>query len=221
MRWTPDQRANAIGLALSIGADKAAAQTDIPRRTISSWLSGERTAPELEAAISRSRDDVAARLWEAVTVGTEQVLAGLRDPKARLGDKANALRIVAEQYALLTGGVTERTENVNVNVDTPSALAGPEVRAYLTQFLAAIENASDDELAENEAKVLQVLGISRNVLLYEPGKAGRTPMPDWWRMRRQGSDTAGFWIDPAQPVGRDLSLFGIRSATRPTCPRTR
>jgi len=33
---------------------------------------------------------------------------------------------------------------------------------------------------------------------------------DYWRMRRQGTDTAGFFIDPTQPAGRDLSLFGIR-----------
>jgi HK97 family phage major capsid protein len=32
---------------------------------------------------------------------------------------------------------------------------------------------------------------------------------DYWRMRCQGSDTAGFWLDPEAPANRDLSLFGI------------
>jgi hypothetical protein len=27
---------------------------------------------------------------------------------------------------------------------------------------------------------------------------------DYWRARRQGADTAGFWIDPAAPANRDL-----------------
>jgi phage-related minor tail protein len=126
--WTPDQRADAIGRALAVGADKASEATGIPRRTISSWLSRERPAPELDALILSSRDDVAAKLWEAVTVGTEAVLTGLRDPKARLGDKANALRIVAEQYALLTGGVTARTESATLHVTQRSDLNDAEVR---------------------------------------------------------------------------------------------
>lgn len=166
-RWQPAERANAIGLALAIGADKAAAQTGIPRRTISSWLSGERTAPELEAAISRSRDDVAARLWEAVTVGTEQVLAGLRDPKARLGDKANALRIVAEQYALLTGAATARTETLNVNADLELPITNADVRAELLEWMTRIESATDEELIEHEAKVGRVMEIAQRVLTIE------------------------------------------------------
>lgn len=116
-RWLPEARARAIGLALAVGADKASAQTGVPRRTISSWLGGERPAPELAAMAASSREQVAQKLWEAVTVGTEAVLAGLRDPKSRLGDKANALRIVAEQYALLTGGATSRSENLNLNAN--------------------------------------------------------------------------------------------------------
>lgn len=33
---------------------------------------------------------------------------------------------------------------------------------------------------------------------------------DWWRMRRQGTDTAGFFVDPANPSGtRSLSIFGL------------
>lgn len=38
---------------------------------------------------------------------------------------------------------------------------------------------------------------------------------DYWRMRRQGKDEAGFWIDPTQPLGRNLSLFGIRMRHTP------
>lgn len=113
--YTEAERADAVGLALAMGTKQAAAKLGIPRRTLSSWV--QRPTAEVQAAISRSRDDVAARLWEAVTTGTEAVLAGLRDPKGRLGDKANALRIVVEAHALITGGATARTENLNVNAD--------------------------------------------------------------------------------------------------------
>jgi hypothetical protein len=134
-RWTPEQRSRAIGLALAIGADKAHDATGVPRRTISSWLSGERPAPELDALVVDSREQVAASLWEAVTVGTAEVLAGLRDPAARLGDKANALRIVAEQYALLTGGVTSRSESANLTLYEAGASAPPEERAQIDVLL--------------------------------------------------------------------------------------
>ena len=73
-------------------------------------------------------------------------MAGLRDPKARLSDKASALRIVVEAHALITGGPTSRTANVNVNVD------GSEMddaqREEIRRFLDAIDGSSDDELRE-------------------------------------------------------------------------
>jgi hypothetical protein len=144
-RWrsyTDAERADAVGLALTIGAKRAAAQLDIPRRTISSWLRSP--APSLQAAILRNRDDVAARLWEAVTVGTDAVLAGLRDPKARLGDKASALRIVVEAHALISGGATSRSEST---VTTGPAMTWEQARDLRT-FLDTLDAASDDELRE-------------------------------------------------------------------------
>ena len=140
--YTEAERADAVGLALAIGAKRAAEQLGIPRRTISSWL--QTPTPGIEAAILRSRDDVAARLWEAVTTGTDAVLAGLRDPKARLGDKASALRIVVEAHALISGGATSRTEST---VTTGPAMTHEQERD-LRVFLDALDAASDDELRE-------------------------------------------------------------------------
>ena len=127
--YTEQERADAVGLALAVGAKQAAAKLAIPRRTVSSWM--QRPTPGIAAAIGRSRDDVAARLWEAVTTGTDAVLAGLRDPKARLGDKASALRIVVEAHALISGGPTARTEST---VTTEARLSDHE-RAQLADFL--------------------------------------------------------------------------------------
>jgi hypothetical protein len=117
--YTDAERAEYEGLALSVGPLEASKRTGVPKRTGYNWLKQIRSGDGVAARIipADTREQVAGKLWQAVVEGTEQVLAGLRDPKARLGDKANALRIVAEQYALLTGGVTERTENLNVNAD--------------------------------------------------------------------------------------------------------
>ena len=141
--YTDHERADAVGLALAIGAKKAAAQVSIPRRTISSWLL--RPPSGVQAAILTSRQDVAARLWEAVSAGTEAVLEGLRDPKARLGDKASALRIVVEAHALVAGQPTSRTAVVD---ETPQPQMTYEQERQAREFLDALLAASDDELAE-------------------------------------------------------------------------
>ena len=41
---------------------------------------------------------------------------------------------------------------------------------------------------------------------------------DFWRAMRQGADTAGFWIDPGAPAGRQLSLWGIPVRPSPSVP---
>lgn len=160
-RWQPAERANAIGLALAVGADKASAQTGIPRRTISSWLARERPAPELDALIVQSREDVVAKLWEAVTVGTEQVLAGLRDPKARLGDKANALRIVTEQYQLLTNQPTGINANLNANANVVTNALSPQEMDTLTDWLQQFNLMNDEEMLAVAPQVLAQLREGR------------------------------------------------------------
>jgi transposase-like protein len=147
--YSAETRSEAVGLALSVGVKEAGRRLGIPYRTVSHWLA----RPEAQVAITRSRDDVAAKLWEAVTVGTEAVLAGLRDPKARLSDKAQALRVVAEQYALLTGGATSRSENLNINADAelaPPQLSWEEM-AQLAEWLDASLAAGVDPAAIDEA----------------------------------------------------------------------
>lgn len=104
-QYSTEERLEAVGLAISIGANRAADQLGIPRRTVSHWLGRADTEP----AVIASRQMIADRLWEAVETGVEQVLIGLQDPTARLSDKAKALEVVATQHALLTGGVTSRS----------------------------------------------------------------------------------------------------------------
>src|SRR5438132_12015910 len=95
--YTEAERAQAIALPLD---DKAtAAQLGIPRRTVTYWRAQYRQGRHTAATpiIEATRQDIAAKLWEAVTVGTEAVVRRMRDPKARLSDVAQALRPVAEQ----------------------------------------------------------------------------------------------------------------------------
>lgn len=145
--YSDQERAEAVGLALAIGADKAAEKLGIPRRNISRWLRLERGP--VRAAIAATRTEVAARLWEGVVAGSEAVVNGLRDPKARLSDKASALRIVVEAHALISGGPTSRTANVNVNVGGED-LGHPgltwEEESNLAQWFNGLSAASDDEL---------------------------------------------------------------------------
>jgi len=143
--YTEAERADAVGAALTVGTKAAAAKLGIPRRTLSSWL--QRPTAEIQLAIGRSRDDVAARLWEAVTAGTDAVLTGLRDPKARLGDKANALRIVVEAHALVSGGATARTETA---VTMDAGLSWEE-RDQLADFLDGLIAARADGRPESES----------------------------------------------------------------------
>ncbi len=164
------ERAEAVGLAMTVGSKAAAERTGIPRRTVSYWLQHSEYAVKIEPA---TIEQVAAKLWEAIVTGTDAVLAGLRDPKARLGDKATALRVVSEQHALLTGRATARTENLNVEVTRPLS---PEEDAQLDAFIAGIENASDDELrswlANGGAEAIVVIERAEPALLTDGKEPG-------------------------------------------------
>jgi transposase-like protein len=140
--YSDAERAEAVGLMLAIGAKKAAAQTGVPLTTLYSWR--RQPTATVQAAIGRTRDDVAARLWEAVTAGTDAVLAGLRDPKARLGDKASALRIVVEAHALISGAATSRTETIKSPMDGLT----PAEQDSMRQFIVFVADATDEELVQ-------------------------------------------------------------------------
>jgi hypothetical protein len=150
-RWTPGSKAEAIGLALTLGSVEAAKRTGIPRRTISSWLGPDANMALVTPAILASEEAIAARLWETLALGLEEVRRGLLDPKARLGDKARAVEVVAQQWQLITGRATARTESavLNVNAGHVDALTEAETRefrdwldAQLTEA-RAIEDGTD------------------------------------------------------------------------------
>jgi hypothetical protein len=135
-RWTPGSKAEAIGLALTLGSVEAAKRTGIPRRTISSWLGPDADMALVTPAILASEEAIAARLWETLALGLEEVRRGLLDPKARLGDKARAVEVIATQWQLLSGRATARSENVTLNLSPVDALTLQE-QAELRDYIDA------------------------------------------------------------------------------------
>lgn len=160
-QYTEAQKAEAVGLALTIGARQAAIRLGMPHRNVARWA----TLPEYRAMVVETERDVAARLWKAISDGTTQVAEGLRDPKARLGEKAQALRVLMETHQLLTGAATARTEAMNLNVNEDRRSAGMDSNALgqLHDFLDAIDGATDDELrlylATNGKQLLAAGGV--------------------------------------------------------------
>jgi transposase-like protein len=100
-QYSEAERAEAVALALVVGPNVAADRLGIPRRTVAAWRSGERHRPEVQAVILESRQALAERMREIVSVASEQVLAGLRDPKQRLSDRVRALEVALEAARLL------------------------------------------------------------------------------------------------------------------------
>ena len=107
--WTPSERSHAISRAVVVGSKKAATETGIPRRTISSWLIGERHPEAAPAIVLAAREDVATAMWTVVSEGTAEALRRIHDPKTRAGELAQIIKVVAEQYQLLSGQATSRT----------------------------------------------------------------------------------------------------------------
>jgi HK97 family phage major capsid protein len=91
----------------------------------------------------------------------------------------------SQPYGLLTAIGTSGTYVTTFSSPADTTVAG-SVAAAAATALGDLENRG----AEGD-------GIVMNTV-------------DYWRMRRQGSDTAGFWVDPtATDGGRALTLFGL------------
>lgn len=144
-KYSTEQRLDAVGLAMSVGVKKAAMQSGIPHSTLSGWMA----RPDVKGIVAKSKDELTDRLWTAITEGVEQVLTGLRDPKARLSDKARALEVLSQQHALLSGEATSRTESINQNFNAswqPPAgseplLTSSEMR-LLDRYLSALDKGT-------------------------------------------------------------------------------
>ena len=134
--YQPSERADAVALAATIGPKRAAEQLGIPPRTVAYWTHQPAASPIIAAAEA----SIAERLEAAASIALESVTEALRDPKARLGDRARALEVLATQANLATGRATMRSESVNVNLtEYESALSDMSpvnLRAMVAEMVA-------------------------------------------------------------------------------------
>lgn len=106
-RYSTRTKARAVGIALVEGVTEAERQTDIPKQTIDYWLRQDERFGHLR---TRAREEVAEDFWTGIQIGLEEVSKGLRSD-APLKDKAAALGVLYDRFALLSGQATQRTEN--------------------------------------------------------------------------------------------------------------
>lgn len=145
--YTPEQRAEAVALALVVGPNVAADRLGIPRRTVAAWRSGERHRPEVQAVILESRQALAERMREIVSVASEQVLAGLRDPKQRLSDRVRALEVALEAARLLGAESQDAealSEDEELQLRDYLRLHAPEIAAAEAEVAALGPGGTDD-----------------------------------------------------------------------------
>jgi len=98
--YTDEERAEAVGLALTVGDKQAAELTGIPTRNIARW----RYRPELADVLAMSRRQISITLDQAIRYGVTRVMADLADPRVSVVSKAKALRILASYKETLALG---------------------------------------------------------------------------------------------------------------------
>jgi hypothetical protein len=111
-RYTARRKAEVVGIAAVEGVTEAERETGIPKETIHYWLN----KPEFAHLRTTAREIVVSQFWIGIQVGLEEVVKGLRGD-APLNHKADALRTLAERFALLNGEVTARTESLTAGMD--------------------------------------------------------------------------------------------------------
>lgn len=142
-KYTAEQKAQAVGLSMSVGVTDAARRLDIPHRNISAW----RVHPDFQYIIANHRAELSRRLNEAYALALTEVMDGLRNPKAQLGHKAKALEVLGNQRALIEGEPTERTESRNLNVNATPTLDDME-KHLLREYIRAVQRGDPVVLLE-------------------------------------------------------------------------
>ena len=139
-----NEKAVAVGRALAVGATKAGKELGIPRRTIDQWKS----SPAFAEMRQRVREDVADEMWAAVQIAVSEVIDSLQSPRTPLRDKAQALGILYDRYALLTGSATSRAETRDIT----ESLSDADLVAALREAQSIASRPRDAEAAEGSSE---------------------------------------------------------------------
>ena len=113
-RYTKAQKAEVVGIAVMSGQRSASEATGIPLSTVHAWMEH----PDYAQLRTKTREDVAEQFWAAIQISLKAVVDGIADGK--LSEKAIALGVLYDKYALMTGGATGRMENRELN-DLPDS----------------------------------------------------------------------------------------------------
>ncbi|HET6477319.1 MAG TPA: hypothetical protein VFH93_14745 [Thermoleophilia bacterium] len=106
-------------------------------------------------------------LWAAYQEALASVRAGLTDPTTRLGDRAKALDVLGSKHALLSGGVTNRTEVIggaggqDMDAWWTATLGSPLTEAEFQVVEAAIADTLAHVLQDLRARRERQLGDGR------------------------------------------------------------
>jgi transposase-like protein len=137
--YSKEQKAQAVALAANIGPLKAALQLGYHPRTVSRWTH-EPAASPIIAAVEVT---IADRLAEAHELGLSVIRARLTDPRARLGEIAQAVRVLGEQRLLAEG-------RSNLNIDVHQNVAANLIDDLSPDEQMALRRQIDDWQASQD-----------------------------------------------------------------------
>ena len=145
--YTNEQKAEALGLAASVGPKRAAEHLGLPVRTVTYWTH----QPASSVVMAAAEATIAERLKAAHAAALQAVMDGLRDPRSRLGDRATALRVLGEQLALAEG---RATSNVELHSSTsPLDALSPDEQRQLADTIDTLFRQEDAQQALSVALV--------------------------------------------------------------------
>lgn len=129
--YAPADKARVVGMAVTLGVRRTAAETGVPRTTLIAWVK----SPEFAAVREEANAEMLSEVGAAARKALERLIEKLDDPDASLKDVATAYGILTDKYTLLSGGATSRHEVVtharSTGTDDLPAGYVEELRAFL------------------------------------------------------------------------------------------
>lgn len=141
--YTDEERAPIVGRAAVVGVTKASEESGVPKQTIDYWLNSPRFGPLRTSA----RESIADGFWIGVQVALQEVVDGLTNPRAPLRDKAQALKVLYDAHALMSGAATSRTEARDIT----GTISDAELAAAIREAESIATGGRGPETAEDEA----------------------------------------------------------------------
>ena len=127
-RYTDDFRASVVLMLTAAGytgdpetskkgsLNKVATHVGVPDRTISRWFKKENNPPP-DIVVNTKRGDLVDRLRELSHLIVDELMKPDRIQEATYRELVTAQGVTIDKLQLLSGEATERTQNLNVNVD--------------------------------------------------------------------------------------------------------